>query len=292
MKLITYGCNGRIATGKLVAQTVIDLHASDPALPATMLALLQAGPAAMARVRALDVAHSVTLPQSDVHLIAPVPNPGKYLAIGMNYAKHVAEALEAGIKVPDVQVWFNKQVSCVNGPFAPVHMPTVSDKLDYEVELCVVIGQRCRNVKAQDARAVIAGYMVCNDVTVRDWQLRSPTMTMGKSFNTTGPIGPWIVTDDEVPDPHALTLRMFVNGELRQEESTGGMVYNIWQQIEHLSTAFTLEPGDLIATGTPSGVGVAMKPPRFLKVGDVMRAEVSGIGFIENRVIAEPALQT
>jgi 2-keto-4-pentenoate hydratase/2-oxohepta-3-ene-1,7-dioic acid hydratase in catechol pathway len=143
-------------------------------------------------------------------------------------------------------------------------------------------------VKAADARSVIAGYMVCNDVTLRDWQMRSPTMTMGKSFNTTGPIGPWIVTDDEVADPHALTLKMFVNGELRQHESTGGMVYDIFQQIEHLSTAFTLEPGDLIATGTPSGVGVAMQPPKFLKVGDVMRAEVSGIGFIENRVVREP----
>jgi 2-keto-4-pentenoate hydratase/2-oxohepta-3-ene-1,7-dioic acid hydratase in catechol pathway len=143
-------------------------------------------------------------------------------------------------------------------------------------------------VPAAEARSVIAGYMVANDVTLRDWQMRSPTMTLGKSFNTTGPVGPWIVTDDEIADPHALTLSMHVNGELRQQESTGGMVYTIWQQIEHLSTAFTLEPGDLIATGTPSGVGVAMKPPRFLKVGDVMRAEVSGIGFIENTVIAEP----
>ncbi len=291
MKLVTFGYGGSIAIGKLVGQQVIALHASDPALPATMLELLRAGPAAMERARELGPAHAVTYPLSDVHLIAPVPNPGKYLAIGMNYSKHVAEAVEAGIKVPDVQVWFNKQVSCVNGPFAPVHMPRVSDKLDYEVELCVVIGKRCRHVPAADARSVIAGYMVCNDVTVRDWQMRSPTMTMGKSFNTTGPIGPWIVTDDEIADPHALTLSMYVNGDLRQRESTGGMVYNIYQQIEHLSTAFTLEPGDLIATGTPSGVGVAMKPPRFLKVGDVMRAEISGIGVIENRVIAEPFVE-
>lgn len=288
MKLITYDCNGRITIGKLVGSTVIDLHASDSSLPTTLLALLQAGPAAMDKVQALDVLHAVTLPLSDVHLLAPIPNPGTYMAIGMNYTKHVAEAVEAGFKIPDTQVWFNKQVACINGPYAPVHMPSVSDKLDYEVELCVVIGKRCRNVKAADAHSVIAGYMVCNDVTVRDWQIRSPTMTMGKSFNTTGPIGPWLVTADEIPDPHALTLRMYVNGELRQQESTGGMVYNIWQQIEHLSTAFTLQPGDLIATGTPSGVGIAMKPPQFLKVGDVMRAEVSGIGFIENRVIAEP----
>lgn len=290
MKLVTFLHSGRVAIGKLDGDQVIDLHASDTQLPTTMLALLQAGAVAMDRVRMLDGSSAVTVPLADVQLLAPVPNPSKYLAIGMNYAKHVAEAVEAGIKVPEVQVWFNKQVSCINGPFAPVHMPRpgVSDKLDYEVELCVVIGRRCRHVAAADARSVIAGYMVANDVTLRDWQMRSPTMTLGKSFNTTGPIGPWIVTDDEIADPHALTLRMLVNGELRQQESTSGMVYNIWQQIEHLSAAFTLEPGDLIATGTPSGVGVAMKPPRFLKVGDVMRAEVSGIGFIENTVIAEP----
>ena len=290
MKLATYGRNGRITIGKIVGNEIIDLHASDASLPSTMLELLQAGPAAMAKVRALESAHAVALPLSGVHLIAPIPNPGTYMAIGMNYAKHVAEAEAAGIKVPNAQVWFNKQVSCINGPYAPVHMPRpeVSDKMDYEVELCVVIGKRCRHVKAADARSVIAGYMVANDVTLRDWQMRSPTMTIGKSFDTTGPIGPWIVTDDEVADPHALTLSMYVNGELRQQESTGGMVYNIWQQIEHLSTAFTLEPGDLIATGTPSGVGVAMKPPQFVKIGDVMRAEISGIGFIENRVIAEP----
>jgi 2-keto-4-pentenoate hydratase/2-oxohepta-3-ene-1,7-dioic acid hydratase in catechol pathway len=290
MKLVTFLHGGRVAIGKLAGDQVIDLHASDAQLPTTMLELLQAGPPAMDRARAIDAERAVTVPLADVQLLAPVPNPSKYLAIGMNYAKHVAEAVEAGIKVPDAQVWFNKQVSCINGPYAPVHMPRpgVSDKLDYEVELCVVIGKRCRHVPAAEARSVIAGYMVANDLTLRDWQMRSPTMTLGKSFNTTGPVGPWIVTDDEIADPHSLTLRMLVNGELRQQESTGGMVYNIWQQIEHLSTAFTLEPGDLIATGTPSGVGVAMKPPRFLKVGDVMRAEVSGIGFIENTVIAEP----
>jgi 2-keto-4-pentenoate hydratase/2-oxohepta-3-ene-1,7-dioic acid hydratase in catechol pathway len=289
MKLVTFSHRGRVAIGKLTNHQIIDLQATDASLPTTMLALLQGGPAMMDRVRVLEPERAVTVPLADVQLLAPVPNPGTYLAIGMNYSKHVAEAVGAGFKIPDTQVWFNKQVTCVNGPFGDVHMPTVSDKLDYEVELCVVIGKRCRNVKAENARSVVAGYMVCNDVTVRDWQMRSPTMTIGKSFNTTGPIGPWIVTDDDIADPHDLTVRMFVNGELRQEESTGGLVYNIWQQIEHLSTAFTLEPGDLIATGTPSGVGIAMKPPRFLKVGDVMHAEITGIGHIENRVVADPA---
>ena len=288
MKLVTYRQGDRTSIGKVVGDQVLDLPASDAGLPSTMMELLAGGSKALKRAEALLPGQAVAYPLAAVQLLAPVANPRKFLAIGMNYRKHVEEALRGGMKVPDVQIWFNKQVTCVNGPTGDVHMPRVSDQLDYEVELCVVIGQRCRHVSAENARQVIAGYMVCNDVTVRDWQLRSPTMTIGKSFDTSGPTGPWIVTDDEVPDPHALTMRMYVNGELRQQETTAGMVYNIYQQIEHLSAAFTLEPGDLIATGTPSGVGIAMQPPRFLKVGDVMRAEIDGIGQIENRIVAEP----
>lgn len=286
MKLVTYLYRGRVSIGKLVGDQVIDLPASDATLPTSMLEFLAMGPQAMARATRLEAAQAVTVPLSSVQLLAPIANPSKFLAIGMNYTKHVEEAREAGLTLPNVQVWFNKQVSCINGPYDAVQMPKVSDMLDYEVELAVVIGRRCRNTSASDARSVIAGYMVCNDVTVRDWQLRSPTMTIGKSFDTTGPIGPWIVTDDEVADPHALHMRLWVNGVERQNESTGGMVYNIYQQIEHLSTAMTLEPGDILATGTPSGVGAAMKPPQFLKVGDVVRAQIDGIGSIENTVIA------
>ncbi|WP_029528076.1 fumarylacetoacetate hydrolase family protein [Polaromonas glacialis] len=288
MKLVTYRRGERTSIGKVVGDQVLDLPASDAGLPSTMMELLAAGSEALKRAQAISPGQGIAYPLAEVRLLAPVPNPRKFLAIGMNYRKHVEEALRAGMKVPEVQIWFNKQVTCVNGPTGDVHMPRVSDQLDYEVELCVVIGQRCRHVSAANARQVIAGYMVCNDVTVRDWQLRSPTMTIGKSFDTSGPTGPWIVTDDEVLDPHALNMRMYINDELRQQESTAGMVYNIYQQIEHLSAAFTLEPGDLIATGTPSGVGIAMQPARFLKVGDVMRAEIDGIGQIENRVVAEP----
>lgn len=288
MKLVTFSVRGRASIGKVVGNQVIDLAASDAALPRTMLELLQAGPQAMARARAVSAEGAVTWPLADVRLEAPVPNPSKFLAIGMNYRKHVQEALDAGIKVPDSQVWFNKQVSCVNGPFDPVHLPRASDHVDYEAELGVVIGQRCRHVSVSDAPSVVAGYLVCNDVSVRDWQMRAPTMTLGKSFNTHGPIGPWIVTADEVADPHALRLRMLVNGELKQDVSTGEMIYNIWDQIAYLSTVMTLEPGDLIATGTPSGVGVAKKPPQFRQPGDVMRVEIDGIGHIQNVCVAEP----
>ena len=289
MKLATFSIHGRTSIGRIEDKHIIDLPKIDSTLPGTMMALLQAGPDAMARARAVVAAPDACYPLAAVRLLAPVPHPSKYLAIGMNYRKHVEEALRLGMKVPDTQIWFNKQVSCINGPYDPVHLPRVSSQLDYEVELGVVIGQRCRHVTREQARTVIAGYMVCNDVTVRDWQLRSPTMTIGKSFDTTGPCGPWMVTDDDIANPHDLAMRLFVNGELRQDESTSGMVYDIYDQIVHLSTAMTLEPGDLIATGTPSGVGVSMSPPVFLKVGDVVREEIAGIGIIENKVIAEPA---
>lgn len=288
MKLVTFRCRGHQSIGKVVGNQVIDLPASDSSLPRTMLELLQAGPAALDRARNVDASNGVAYPMADVQLDAPVPNPSKFLAIGMNYSKHVEEAKAAGIQVPDSQVWFNKQVSCVHPPFEPVHMPKASDKLDYEAELGVVIGRRCRHVSEADAPSVVAGYVVCNDVSVRDWQMRSPTMMLGKSFNTHGPFGPWIVTADEVADPHALQMRMLLNGEVRQEICTGEMVFNIWQQIAYLSTVMTLEPGDVLATGTPSGVGVARKPPSFVKLGDVMRVEIDGIGHIENIVIAEP----
>lgn len=288
MKLVTFSRHGRTTIGKVDGNRVIDLVATDSTLPSSMRELLERGPALLERVRALTAENSATYPLADVRLEAPVPNPSKFLAIGMNYKKHVQEAIDAGVKVPDSQVWFNKQVSCVNGPYDSVHHPRVTDKLDYEAELGVVIGRRCRHVSVADAPSVVAGYLICNDVSVRDWQMRSPTMTLGKSFNTHGPIGPWIVTPDELGDPHALAMRMKVNGEVRQEVNTGEMIYNIWDQIAYLSTVMTLEPGDILATGTPSGVGLAMQPPGFVKPGDVMRVEIDGIGHIENRVIDEP----
>jgi 2-keto-4-pentenoate hydratase/2-oxohepta-3-ene-1,7-dioic acid hydratase in catechol pathway len=220
-----------------------------------------------------------------VTLEAPIADPQKYLAIGMNYEAHAVEAEAAGIPRPKSQLWFNKQVSCITGPYAAVDLPRVSDKLDYEAELGVVIGTRCRHVAAADARSVIAGYIVTNDVTVRDWQQRSPTFTLGKSFDTHGPIGPWLTTDDEVADPHALTMWLTLNGEERQRTSTGDMIYNIYDQIAYLSTVMTLEPGDVIATGTPANVGIATGT--FMKVGDVVRVEIEGLGHIENRIVAE-----
>jgi 2-keto-4-pentenoate hydratase/2-oxohepta-3-ene-1,7-dioic acid hydratase in catechol pathway len=222
----------------------------------------------------------------EIRLLAPVL-PRKFLAIGLNYADHIAES---GMERPQFPVFFNKQVTCVVGPGDDVHMPRVSSLLDYEGELAVVIGSRCRHVPVERAHEVIAGYTITNDVSVRDWQLRTPTMTMGKSFDTHGPLGPWLVTADELGDPHDLALRTFVNDELRQDGNTGEMIYDCFEQVAHLSQAFTLEPGDVIATGTPAGIGALRDPfpDGLLKVGDVVRVEVEGIGELRNTVAEEP----
>lgn len=228
-----------------------------------------------------------SVPLAAVRLEAPIIDPGKFLGIGMNYKEHAEEARAAGINVPTSQMWFNKQVSCINGPFGAVVKWNAAEKVDYEIELGVVIGKSCHQVKRADARSVIAGYCIVNDVSARDWLHRSPTFTLGKSFNTHGPIGPWITTDDEIADPLNLDMVLTVNGQTRQHHRTDGMIYDIYDQIEYLTTVMTLEPGDIIATGTPSGVGASTQT--FLKPGDVMRLEIESLGFIENTVVAEGA---
>ncbi len=261
---------------------VVDLVRAGSRWP-TIQAIAAAGEEALAELRLLVDAAAPVAKLSDVRLLAPIERPGKYLAIGMNYAKHIEEADKLGVARARHQTWFNKQTTCVSGPYDPIE-PGVTDKLDYEVELVAVIGARAKSVNATEAPAHVFGYTIGNDVSARDWQFHTPTFTMGKSFDTHGPIGPWIVTADEIADPHALDLRAWVNGELRQASNTREMIANLWAQIAYLSTAFTLEPGDLIATGTPEGVGVGMEPPVFLKPGDVVRCEVEGIGAIENMV--------
>jgi 2-keto-4-pentenoate hydratase/2-oxohepta-3-ene-1,7-dioic acid hydratase in catechol pathway len=288
MKLASYKYNGVASIGRVHEDRILDLVRAAAGVPTSMTEFLQGGPDMLARANAVRFDEKRTVPLADVQLLAPVPRPSKYLAIGLNYQDHMEEAIRKGLKVPTVQLWFNKQVSCVAGPYDPIHMPAVSDKLDYEIELGVVIGRRCRHVSAQNASRVIAGYLVTNDVSVRDWQSRSPTFTLGKSFDTHGPCGPFLVTADEIADPHALEMKLTVNGTLRQASSTSQMIYDIYAQIAHLSTVMTLEPGDILATGTPKGVGAAMEPPQFLKVGDVVRAQIDGLGYIENTVITEP----
>jgi 2-keto-4-pentenoate hydratase/2-oxohepta-3-ene-1,7-dioic acid hydratase in catechol pathway len=281
MKLCRFASAEGAALGIVEGEEIADLSAADvPAEPAA--ALDQVGPEKLE-----GLAEGVPrLPLSDVQLLAPA-TPRKYLGIALNYADHIAEM---GMEAPEVPVFFNKQATCVVGAGAGIHMPRVSTFLDYEAELAIVIGKRCRHVPAEDAAGVIAGYTAANDVSVRDWQGRAQTMTIGKSFDTHGPLGPWLVTADELGDPQDLRIRCFVNDEVRQDASTAEMVFDCFQQVSHLSEAFTLEPGDVIATGTPAGVGIGRQPIRdnLLHVGDSVRVEIEGIGELVNPVIEEP----
>lgn len=274
--------DGPVRLGRVDGDHVTDVSGV-PGVGTSLRAIL---PELGALREAIEAADGERYALADVHLEAPVDDPQKYLGIGMNYREHAEEARQAGIPIPTSQMWFNKQVSCIAGPHDDVVKPDVSEELDYEVELGVVIGTRCRHVSAEDARSVIAGYLVANDVSVRDWlQKRSPTFTLGKSFDTHGPIGPWLTTDDEIADPLALRMRLTVNGEVRQDWTTDDMIYDIYEQIAYLSQVMTLMPGDILATGTPAGIGAPTG--RFLRVGDVVRAEIEGLGAIENRVVAE-----
>ena len=284
MKLATFTHAGATRVGMVDGDNIVDLAEAAPDLPREMVAFLAAGSAAL-EAAARAVKSAARLPLTTVRLEAPVRRPPKFLAVGLNYADHVKES---GQETPVFPTIFNKQSTCVVGPRDAIHLPSVSPMLDYEGELGIVIGRRCRRVTRQDAAKVIAGYLVVNDVTVRDWQFRVPTWTMGKSFDTHGPTGPWIVTGDEIGDPHRLALRTWVNGDLRQSSNTKELIFDCFALVEHLSTAFTLEPGDIISTGTPAGVGVGMNPPQLLKAGDIVRIEIEDIGEIENEVVEEP----
>jgi len=267
--------------GLVEADEILDLSAAGLA-PEPAAALAELGRDGLERL-----ADGVPrLPLAETQLLAPAI-PRKYLAIALNYADHIAEM---GMEAPEVPVFFNKQVTCVTGPDAEVHMPKVSTLLDYEAELALVIGKRCRHVPVERAHEVIAGYTCANDLSVRDWQGRAQTMTIGKSFDTHGPLGPWLVTPDEVGDPQDLRVRCYVNDDLRQDASTAEMVFDCFQQVSHLSEAFTLEPGDVIATGTPAGVGLGRQPFReyLLHVGDTVRVEIERVGELVNTVVDEP----
>ncbi len=283
MKIAKFTYQTATRLGVVEGDTIADLGAVDGSFPTDIGQLLEAG--RLGEVGAL-AAKAPRLSLGDVHLEAPIARPPEFLAIGLNYHDHVAESAMTKTVAPIV---FNKQSTCVNGPFDPIHIPRAApDHVDYEGELGIVIGQRCREVSVADAHKVVAGYIIVNDVSVRDWQRATPTMTMGKSWDTHGPIGPWMVTADEITDPHNLRIQTWVNGEKRQDASTSLMITNCWEQIAHITTACTLLPGTIIATGTPAGVGIAMNPPGVLHPGSSVRIEIDRIGHIEATCIAQP----
>ncbi|MGE3448430.1 MAG: fumarylacetoacetate hydrolase family protein [Microbacteriaceae bacterium] len=285
MKIARFTHAGRTRLGVVDGAEVLDVGSADDSLPTDVGDLLRAG--------ALDAVAGLTatagrIALGDVRLEAPIAQPPEFLAIGLNYALHVAERKDGSPEPPAVPQVFNKQVTCINGPYDPIEIPDAApSRVDYEGELAVVIGARCRAVPRERAHEVVAGYMVANDVSVRDWQKASATLTMGKSWDTHGPIGPWLVTADEIPDPHDLRLRTWVDGELRQDDTTAHMINDCWALIEYISTAFTLLPGTIISTGTPAGVGVHRNPPGLLAPGMTVRVEIERIGAIENPVVAQ-----
>jgi len=302
MRLVSYDNGGGASAGVVIDDDVVALAAIDGA-PADITALLAAGRDVVADIARKAAAVRERTPLSDLTLRAPIATPSKYLAIGFNYHSHLAEIAEAAQRPefaermarfthlrqafpdPDLPTFFNKQVSCITGPYEPILAPFDSPMLDYEGELVAVIGRRVRRADAATALESVAGYTVGNDVSVRDWQQDTPTMWPGKSFDTHGPLGPWIVTADEV-DPSDLAVRTWVDDELRQDGTTADMVTGIADMIAAVSRVCTLEPGDLIATGTPAGVGVFRDPPVLLRPGDEITIEIDGVGVLTNPVVA------
>ena len=282
MKLVTFAADGRDRIGIVDGDGIIDL--STGPFPSTMIGLIELWPKIEADVRRFVSGAKPHFALAQVRLRAPVPRPPKIMAIGLNYADHIAET---GREKPQQQVWFAKMSNAVNGPHDPIQIPLASNDIDYEAELVFVIGRRCRHVPREKAQEVVFGYCAGNDVSVRDWQRATPQWILGKSFDTHAPFGPWIVTPDDVGDPHLLGIRCILNGEVRQNSNTSLLVFNIFDQIAHLSEAMTLEPGDVIFTGTPGGVGAAMTPPAFMKAGDTVRVEIDKIGALEARLVPE-----
>ncbi len=284
MKLATFDAGAAPQLGAVIGDRIVPLNAAAPGLPVDMIGLIAAWPQVAGEVRRIAGAGVGAAALDSVRLLAPIRRPGKIMAIGLNYADHIAES---NLGTPEHQVWFSKAPTAANGPYDPIQVPKVSQALDYEAELVAVIGQGGRHIARDAAAGAVFGYCCGNDATERAWQHRTPQWVLGKSFDTHAPFGPWITTADEVPDPHALGIRCFVNGESRQDSNTRHLVFDVWDQIEHLSQAMTLEPGDLIFTGTPGGIGAAMKPMRFLKDGDRVRVEIDGLGALDNPCVNE-----
>ena len=286
MKLISYKIDNEVQIGSIRDNGVVPFS-QDKDIPKNMLSFLEAGTKSLDKAKKISEESDISIKLNDIRILKPINRPPKIIAIGLNYADHLEEIRTSGryMATPEVPMIFNKQSLSANGPFDDIHKPIVSDKLDYEGELTIVIGKKCRHVKKENAEEVIAGYTIGNDISVRDWQMRVPTFTIGKSFDTHCPFGPSIVTKEDIKNPHDLDLTTEVNGEVRQKSNTKNLIFNCYDIIEHLSTAFTLEPGDLILTGTPSGVGVV--DDVFLKHGDVVRVSISEIGYIENKIINE-----
>jgi 2-keto-4-pentenoate hydratase/2-oxohepta-3-ene-1,7-dioic acid hydratase in catechol pathway len=287
MRLCTFEHAGAVRLGAATADGIVDLRALEPSLPATLRALLAGGEEALAAARAALARAGAgdALARADVRLLPPVPDPGRIVCIGLNYRDHAAEVK---LDLPEHVAAFAKWSNVLVGDGAPVVIPRESDRVDYEAELAFVIGRRARHVAEADAYAYVAGYTCFNDVSVRDYQARTSQWTLGKNFDTHGPCGPWLVTRDEIPDPHALRIRCSVDGQVLQDSSTAQLVFGIPRLVAELSAVMTLEPGDVVATGTPAGVGMSRTPRRWLRAGERVRVEIERVGTLENPLVSDP----
>jgi 2-keto-4-pentenoate hydratase/2-oxohepta-3-ene-1,7-dioic acid hydratase in catechol pathway len=286
MKLVTYDGGQGPRLGLIANDSVVDLSdASNGALPADMRSFLEMGAAALQQAQSV-ASKAEGRPLNEVRVMAPILNPSKIVAIGLNYMDHCREQ---GIQPPKRPTTFTKFPSSIIGPGDEIRWNAdLTQKVDWEVELAVVIGKTARNVSAEDALDYIAGYTICHDVSARDLQLeKGDQWIVGKSLDTFCPLGPVLVTKDEIADPHNLSLRCLVNGEAVQDSNTKELIFNIPYLIEFLTKGITLLPGDVITTGTPDGVGAFLKPPVFLKDGDEVTVEIGGIGTMTNRCVEE-----
>lgn len=288
MKLVMFHQDGALRLGALREENaksyVTDLNKQDPSLPSDIIAFLEGGDATLAQAKkvlaATPAASGIAL--ESVKLAAPIPRPGKILCIGLNYRDHAAES---GMALPEFPTVFTKYNNTVIGTGEPIVIPSITTKPDWEVELGVVIGKRAKNVSESDALNYVAGYVPYHDVSARDYQTRTSQWTMGKTFDTFGPMGPALTTADEIADPHNLNVQLSIDGKIMQKSNTSNLYFTINQLIADITAVMTLEPGDLIATGTPGGVGQSRNPPRFLQEGEVVRIEIEKLGVLENPVV-------
>lgn len=293
MRLVTYkGSEGAVRLGAVTERGVVNLqeaarNAGVSAEPfASMLSFLGAGESSLEQARKLAATPSPgsVVPLSGVRLLPPVPRPGKIVAVGLNYRDHAMESGAA--QPPKLPILFAKFPNSIAGPEDPIVIPVGDPRVDYEAELAVVMGRKGKAIPAEKAFEYVAGYMPLNDVSAREWQFGDKQWVRGKSPDTFCPIGPYLTTRDDVPDPHTLAICARVNRTTMQNSNTSKMIFGVPQLIEFISASITLEPGDIIATGTPEGVGVFRKPPIFLKPGDVVEVEIERLGVLRNPVVA------
>lgn len=292
MKLVSFMQNGQRRIGVRLEEGVLDLigvaAAMEVAVPATMEELIAAGEDGRRCVeaicrRAAEVGEFPLLPEDQLQLLPVVSAPEKIICVGLNYRRH---AQESGMAVPAAPVYFSKFPNSLVGHGADVVLPRGAKQIDYEVELAVIIGKRVKHLTPEEALGAVFGYTIGNDLSARDWQMRSSQWLYGKALDGFLPLGPWLVTADEVRDPQALGLRCLINGELRQDSSTADMIFSVAEIISDLSQAMTLQPGDVILTGTPEGVAMGMPSKPWLKPGDVVTCEIDGLGRLVNRMVS------